>query len=99
MNDSKVAPLKKRVMVAELSDSKYRKSDSGIILEGAKSVREHASAVVLAIGPEVTDVAVGDRILLDWGKGAVIKVGDAQRVLIDQDHIIAVFENETPHEL
>lgn len=85
-----VTPIKTRVLIAENSNT--AKSESGIILDSAKSVRDHATATVLAIGPDVTDVTVGDKILVDWAKGSVVKIGDAQRVVIDQEHIIAVFE-------
>ena len=85
-----VKPLHKKVLVAEVKAE--TKSDSGIILEGANSVRESKRGSVLAVGPEVTTVKVGDTILLDWTKGAVVKVDGAQRVVLDEEHIVAVFE-------
>lgn len=85
-----VMPLKKRVLVAEMKNEV--KSESGIILEGANSVRESRMGKVLAVGPDVTAVQVGDKILLDWTKGAMIKIDDAQRVMIDEEHIVAVYE-------
>lgn len=85
-----VKPLHKKVLVAE--NRSETKSESGIILEGANSVRESKRATVLAIGPEVTTVAVGDVVLLEWNKASVIKIGDAQRAMIDEEHIVAVFD-------
>jgi co-chaperonin GroES (HSP10) len=85
-----VRPLRKKVLVAE--NKSEVKSESGIILEGATSIRESKRATVLAIGPEVTEVKVGDVILLDWTKATVVKVGDAQRAMIEQEHIVAVFD-------
>jgi co-chaperonin GroES (HSP10) len=48
--------------------------------------------MVLEIGPDVTMVAIGDEIYLDWSKTSIVKVGDAQRVIVDEDNIIAVVE-------
>lgn len=84
-----VKPLKKLVLVAENS-SKNAVSAGGIILENADSIRESRTGTVLAIGPDVTMVQVGDKILLEWNKGHVVKVDDAQRVMISEDFIVAV---------
>lgn len=85
-----IIPLKDRILVAE--NNSETKTESGIILEGANSVRESKRATVLAIGPDVKDVKVGDVILLEWNKAAVVKVGDAQRAMIKEENVVAVFE-------
>jgi co-chaperonin GroES (HSP10) len=85
-----VKPLKKKILVAE--NKGEHKSESGIILEGATSVRESKKATVVAIGPDVTLVKEGDVVLLDWTKGTVVKINDAQRVIIDEEHVVAVFD-------
>ena len=86
-----IQPLKDRVLVAENKDE--QKTDSGIILDGATSTRNSKTGTVLALGPDVTDVKVGDVIYLEWNKAAVVKIGDAQRVMIKQEDIVAVVEN------
>jgi co-chaperonin GroES (HSP10) len=85
-----VKPLFKKVLVAEIKA--VTKSEAGIILDNANSVREQNRAKVLAIGPDVTDVKEGDTILLDWTKASVVKIEGAQRAIVDQDHIVAVLE-------
>jgi len=85
-----VKPLFKKVLVAEIKA--VTKSEAGIILDNANSVREQNRAKVLAIGPDVTDVKEGDTILLDWTKASVIKIDGAQRAVVDQDHIVALLE-------
>lgn len=86
-----VTPLKKKVLVAE--NKAEQTTDSGIILEGANSTRDSKQGTVLAIGPDVTLVAVGDVIMLEWNKAQVVKIGDAQRVIVDEDNIVAVVES------
>jgi len=85
-----IKPLKKKILVAEVKTE--QKTDSGIILDQTTSLRESKVGSVLAIGPQVTLVEVGDRILLDWSKAAMVKVGDAQRVMVNEDDVVAVLE-------
>jgi co-chaperonin GroES (HSP10) len=40
----------------------------------------------------VTTVKVGDVVYIEWNKAAVVKVGDAQRVIIEEADIVAVYE-------
>jgi co-chaperonin GroES (HSP10) len=88
-----ITPLKNKVLVAE--NVSERKTESGIILDGANSVAMSKTATVLAIGPDVVDVKVGDVIYLEWPKGQMVKIGDAQRVIIEDKYIVAVLEKET----
>jgi co-chaperonin GroES (HSP10) len=85
-----VQPLRSKVIVAE--NYIESKSESGIILDGVDSLRQTPHATVLAIGPEVTDVAVGDVVMLEWNKATIITVDGAQRAVIDQSNIMMVIE-------
>ncbi len=85
-----IRPMNDRILVAE--NKKEKTTESGIILEGARGVGDTAKATVLAIGPEVKDVKVGDVVLLDWAKASPVKVGDVQRAMIKEEFVIAVFE-------
>lgn len=86
----KVTPLKKKVLVAE--NAREKTTDSGIVIAGNDAQGESKSGTVIAIGPDVTLVKVGDKILLEWHKAQVVKIDDAQRVMIDEDNIVAVME-------
>jgi co-chaperonin GroES (HSP10) len=85
-----IVPMNDRVLVAE--NKKEAKTESGIILEGARGVGDTAQGTVLAVGPKVTEVKVGDIVSLDWSKASPVKVGDAQRAMIKEEFIIAVVE-------
>lgn len=85
-----VLPLKDKVLIAE--NRRENVTASGIVLEGAQGFGDSKSATVLAIGPDVTDVKVGDEIYLMWNKGQIVKIGDAQRVIIKQEDIVAVLD-------
>jgi co-chaperonin GroES (HSP10) len=84
-----VIPLKDRVLVAE--NKSENTTESGIVLQGA-GFDQSKTGTVLAIGPDVTDVKVGDVIYLEWNKAAVVKIGDAQRVMVKQENIVAVLD-------
>ena len=85
-----IRPMNDRVLVAE--NKKEQTTASGIVIEGTRGTGDTAKATVLAIGPEVKDVKVGDVVLLDWAKASPVKVGDVQRAMIKEENIIAVFE-------
>ena len=87
---SEVTPIRKQVLVAQIARKTV--SSGGIIIEGARSVSDNETARVLAIGTEVTEVKVGDEILLDWAKGNPITIDGEQRVMIKEEFIIAVLE-------
>ena len=85
-----VKPLKKNVLVAQVE--REAATTSGIILQGASGDGNTATAKILAIGPDVTEVAVGDEVFLTWSKGKPVTVDGAQRVMIAEEDIVAVLE-------
>ena len=84
-----IVPLNTRVLIAQ--NSHEVKSEAGLILDG-RAMGNTASAKVLAIGPKVTEVKVGDNIYPNWGKSSVVKIDGAERAMIDVSEIIAVIE-------
>lgn len=85
-----VTPLKSKVLIAEVKVE--TKSEGGIILEKANSVANSNQGKVLAVGPDVKEVKVGDLVYLEWAKGDIVKVDGNQRVVIDEQYIAAVVE-------
>jgi len=85
-----VLPLKDKVLVAE--NRKENTTASGIVIEGAGGLGESKTGTVLAIGPDVKDVKVGDVIYLEWNKAQVVPIDGAQRVMIKEENIVAVVD-------
>lgn len=85
-----VLPLKDKVLVAE--NKKENTTASGIVIEGAGGLGESKTGTVLAIGPDVKDVKVGDVIYLEWNKAQVVTIDGAQRVMIKEENIVAVVD-------
>lgn len=85
-----IKPMNDRILVAE--NTKERHTESGIFIGDARGVGDTAKATVLAVGPNVKDVKVGDVVLIEWAKASPVKIGDAQRAMIKEEFIIAVVE-------
>jgi co-chaperonin GroES (HSP10) len=87
---SKLTPIKDRVAVVRLKSK--LESDSGIIIESNRS--EYADqAKVIAVGPTVDLVKVGDTILLDWRQVQQTIIEGAPVFLLSQNDIHGVIEN------
>ena len=83
-----VVPLKDKLLVAE--NERKKETASGIIIETSTTLLDTASGKVLAIGPEVNNIAVGDSIYLNWGKTSLVKIDGAQRVLVAEEDVLAI---------
>ena len=86
----KVTPLKDRVACVRLK--KETKTTTGIILTKEDS-SEVDQAEVIAVGPLVTLVEVGQRILIDWNKVAVATIEGIPTYLVAEENIVGVFED------
>jgi co-chaperonin GroES (HSP10) len=71
-----ITPLANKIVIKRIEGSK--KTESGIILQRTD---EPDRAEVMAIGPDVDEVSVGDIVLLDWN--AAMKSGDYYVAKID----------------
>lgn len=85
-----VLPLKDKVLVAE--NKKENTTASGIVIEGAGGLGESKTGTVLAVGPDVKDVKVGDVIYLEWNKAQIVTIDGAQRVMVKEENIVAVVD-------
>jgi co-chaperonin GroES (HSP10) len=79
-----VRPLKTKVALKEFVTES--KSGSGLILMG--SLESTPEFGVVAIGSEVTDVKLNDRVMIEQGRGQI--AGDM--IIIDQQFITMVIE-------
>jgi co-chaperonin GroES (HSP10) len=59
-------------------------TSSGIVLQRSDEVDK---AKVLAIGPQVDEVSVGDIVLIDWNKA--VKAGD--NFILTVDNIVLIY--------
>ena len=79
----KIKPLKDRVVLEQLQ--KETTTVSGIVL-AAPDREAQTEAIVIAIGPDVEEVVVGDKVLVDWSRAG--KAGEYY--VIKEEFIVAV---------
>ena len=86
---AKLTPIKDRVAAVRIK-SEF-KTDSGIVLEGTRT-GEVDKAKVIAIGPLVDLVEIGQTILIDWSKVQVTTIEGAPVYILSQDDIHGIIE-------
>jgi co-chaperonin GroES (HSP10) len=79
-----IRPLRKKVALKEfITESK---SSSGLVLMG--SLESTPEFGVIAIGPEVTEVKIGDRVMIEMGRGNIVD----DMLIVDEQFITTVIE-------
>jgi co-chaperonin GroES (HSP10) len=78
-----IKPTRNNVLVERLENKK--ETASGIIL---KSSDEPEFGLVLAVGPEVEQVSIEDKVLVNWNQATPFD----DKYIIAEDNIIAVIE-------
>ncbi len=85
-----IKPLGKRVLIQEVKQEEVTKS--GIVLPGTASKEKPITGEILAIGNEVSEVKVGEKVIYEKYTGTEVKDGDIEYLLIDMKNILAVVE-------
>ena len=89
-----IQPLHDKIVVVKLKGATT--TSSGLIVE--RGLGEVDKAQVIAIGPKVTDVKVGDKVLIDWNKATQTKVtdeqGDIPVFIIKEENVVGVCDEE-----
>ena len=82
-------PLRDNVLVTQ--NEINNTTSSGIVLQGAV---ETVTATVLAVGPDVKEVKVGDEVYVDWAKAKPVKFNEESNAIIAEKFIVAVVEQD-----
>ena len=83
-------PIRNNLLVELIQKEKITKS--GIVLSVADR-DEVNRGVILAVGPEVLDLKVGDNILPNWNAGRQTKYENQDLWIINEDDVVLVFED------
>jgi chaperonin GroES len=95
----KVRPLADRILIKEDTDSKEKKTSSGIIIPvGVNEDKSGKRGVVMAVGPGRTEegktiapsVKVGDKVLFQWGDK--IQVEGEEYYIVRESEILAIIK-------
>jgi co-chaperonin GroES (HSP10) len=82
-----IKPLGDKIAVKRIAAIKT--TTGGIILQ---STQEPDRAEVVALGPLVTEVEVGDQVLLNWN--GAIKTGEEDMFVIAIEHVVFIYGDE-----
>ena len=85
-----IKALGKKIIV-ELME-KETVTAGGIVLARTDS-DEVTRGIVLAVGPEVVDIFMGDVILANWNKGQKMKVEGLDAYVVSEEDVVLVFED------
>ena len=85
-----VQPLNNKVLLVEAEEQKT--TESGIIIEGTKGNGDTRRAKVIAIGPKVEFVQVGDEVFVEWNKAKPTKIDGQLAAIVEEEFISAVVE-------
>jgi chaperonin GroES len=82
-------PIKNNILLELIQKEKV--TSSGIVLASADPTEVNRGKV-LAVGPDVEDVKVGDEVLPNWNAAKKSKFEEQEFYVIDEEHIVGVFE-------
>ena len=85
-----IKPLGKRVLIKQVEQEEVTKS--GIVLPGTASKEKPITGEVLAVGKEVEDVKVGDKVIFEKYSGTEVKDGDDSFLILDINNVLAITE-------
>lgn len=80
-------PLRDYVLMGEVKEE--LKTDTGIILTQSVTVGNKPGKII-AVGPDVTDVKVGQHVICNWKASLAVEVEGVMCVLMKSDEIIAI---------
>lgn len=89
---TKIQPLKGRVVVKVDRRNKEKQTQSGIIISAPEFEGLPESGEVVAIGKEVTEVKVGDKVIFHEGnpRGFKLETSGDHHFCVDEDQILGV---------
>jgi co-chaperonin GroES (HSP10) len=84
----KIKPIGKKLAVVKLKSE--TQTDSGIFI--AKGIDSFDKAKVIAVGPDVQGVLVGETVLINWNKASQTTVDNIPVYIIVEDEVVGVFD-------
>lgn len=85
-----IKPLGKRILIKKGQHEEVTKS--GIVLPGTVTKDESIIGEVLAIGSDITEVKVGEKIIYEKYSGTEVKDGDESYLLLEIENVLAIVE-------
>ena len=85
-----IKPLGERILIQEVKQEEVTKS--GIVLPGTASKEKPIIGEVLAVGDDVSEVKLVEKVIYEKYTGTEVKDGDVEYLLIDMKNVLAIVE-------
>ncbi len=83
-----IKPLGKKLAVVKLKSD--TQTESGIFI--SKGVDSVDKAKVVAIGPDVTAVKIGETVLINWNNASTTTVDNIPIYILKEEDVVGVFD-------
>lgn len=84
-----IKPLESYVVLA--IEKEERTTHSGIIIT-SEAKEKSALGKVIAIGPKVAGVHVGDRVVYETYSGTKVKIEEVEYLIVKEEHVLGIIE-------
>ena len=91
MNDIGIRPLGSRILV-QVQKIEEQELSSGLVLPSSNAPQDTHKADVVAVGPDVENVALGDLVLVSLFAGDGVEIEQEMYRIIDEEVVLAVIE-------
>ena len=85
----KLVPLGDRVVLKQVVAEETTKS--GIVIPGQSKEKPQQAAVV-AVGPDVENISVGQTVIYSKYAGTTVELDDVEYIIMKQEDILAIVE-------
>ncbi len=91
MNNIGVKPLGSRILI-QVQKIEEQELKSGLVLPGSNAPGDTHKADVVAVGPDVENVELGNLILVSLFAGDGVEIGQEQYRIVDEEVVLAVID-------
>ena len=85
-----IKPLGERVLIKQTEQEEVTKS--GIVLPGTASKEKPIIGEVLAVGSNIEEVKVADKLIFEKYSGTEVKDGEESYLILEKDNVLAIVE-------
>jgi co-chaperonin GroES (HSP10) len=81
---------KGKIVIVEINSNKEKKSEGGIFMPAASDRETQNQAIVVSVGPEVTDIKAGDLCIISRLNGELFELDKKYYRALNTEDIFAV---------
>ncbi len=87
-----IKPIGRRILVEETKTQEKR--SSGLIIPGNSDDKDIKYAMVLAIGTDISEISIGDKIIFKKNSGISMEHDGSNYLLLEYDEVLASIKED-----